>query len=230
MRKNIARHRAPVVKKKSALSKLARTGTRVQRVAAVTAVCGVAVSIGVAGQSSAIDVSSAAMTTPTESPSAAPSAAATPTAKASAAAPASATPTASKPAPAKTEAPAADTRAASSSVKEIPAPAPAVAVDNPDAAKAYAASILGNYGWSSDQMTCLTQLWTKESDWRTSATNPSSLAYGIAQSLPAEKMASTGSDWKTNAQTQIKWGLQYVKDRYGSPCGAWDHETSYNWY
>ena len=64
----------------------------------------------------------------------------------------------------------------------------------------------------------------------TTAENPSSLAYGIAQSLPAEKMDSVGSDWKTNYQTQVKWGLGYIKDRYSSPCGAWAHETSIGWY
>jgi hypothetical protein len=34
-------------------------------------------------------------------------------------------------------------------------------------------------------------------------------------------MASAGADWKTNATTQITWGLGYIKDNYGSPCSAY---------
>ncbi|WP_434617349.1 hypothetical protein [Arthrobacter sp. A5] len=104
------------------------------------------------------------------------------------------------------------------------------AVNDPAGARAYAASVLASFGWGQDQMTCLVPLWTQESDWTTTAENPSSLAYGIAQSLPAEKMDSTGADWKNNYQTQIQWGLDYIQNRYGSPCGAWQHETAMNWY
>ena len=65
---------------------------------------------------------------------------------------------------------------------------------------------------------------------RYSATNPSSGAYGIPQSLPASKMASAGADWQTNPATQIAWGLGYIQGRYGSPCGAWAHSQAHNWY
>ena len=112
-----------------------------------------------------------------------------------------------------------------------PAPAPApVAVNDPAGAQAYAASQLGSYGWAAGQMQCLMKLWTKESDWETTATNPSSGAYGVVQSLPAEKMASAGADYRTNYRTQINWGLEYVKDRYGSPCGALNFHYANNWY
>ena len=104
------------------------------------------------------------------------------------------------------------------------------AVDDPAAAKAYAASILGNYGWSAAEMTALNTLWEKESNWRTTATNASSGAYGIVQSLPAGKMASAGADWQTNYQTQIKWGLNYIKERYGSPSAALGFHLANNWY
>ena len=80
------------------------------------------------------------------------------------------------------------------------------------------------------QFGCLDKLWQKESGWRVRATNPSSGAYGIPQALPAGKMASAGSDWRTNPRTQIIWGLGYINDRYGSPCGAWAHSRSHNWY
>ena len=43
-------------------------------------------------------------------------------------------------------------------------------------------------------------------------------------------MANAGSDWLTNPVTQIRWGLGYIKSRYGSPCGAWSHFRSHNWY
>ena len=90
--------------------------------------------------------------------------------------------------------------------------------------------MLGNYGWSSSQFGCLDSLWMKESGWNAHATNGGSGAYGIPQSLPGSKMASAGSDWQTNPATQIKWGLQYIKDVYGSPCSAWSHSQAVNWY
>ena len=114
---------------------------------------------------------------------------------------------------------------------KAPAPAKApVAIDDPAGAQAYAAAQLGSYGWGPGQMQCLQKLWTKESDWKTTATNASSGAYGVVQSLPASKMASAGADYMTNYRTQINWGLDYVKSRYGSPCGALDFHLSHNWY
>lgn len=107
---------------------------------------------------------------------------------------------------------------------------PGGAVNDPAGAKNYAAARLSAFGWGPDQFQCLVQLWTKESDWLTTATNPSSGAYGIAQALPAGKYASAGSDWLTSYRTQIEWGLGYIANRYGSPCGAWSHEVAMNWY
>jgi hypothetical protein len=43
-------------------------------------------------------------------------------------------------------------------------------------------------------------------------------------------MAAAGPDWQTDAATQIRWGLGYIKSSYGSPCGAWGHEESSGWY
>lgn len=86
------------------------------------------------------------------------------------------------------------------------------------------------YGWTGLQFSCLDRLWTRESRWNYRAQNPSSGAYGIPQALPGSKMASYGSDWRTNPVTQIKWGLSYIKSRYGSPCSAWGHSESYGWY
>ncbi|MEU8763191.1 transglycosylase SLT domain-containing protein [Streptomyces sp. NPDC048659] len=69
-----------------------------------------------------------------------------------------------------------------------------------------------------------------ESGWNHTATNSSSGAYGLVQALPGSKMASAGSDWKTNPATQIKWGLDYMNERYGSPNGAWNFWQSHGWY
>ena len=109
------------------------------------------------------------------------------------------------------------------------APPPGVVVD-PAAAKAYAARAVARRGWGSAQYDCLVRLWTRESSWRADAYNASSGAYGIPQSLPGSKMAAAGADWRTNAATQIEWGLSYIADRYGAPCGAWAHSEAYNWY
>ena len=90
--------------------------------------------------------------------------------------------------------------------------------------------LLQQSGWDSGQYSCLDALWTRESNWNPYAQNSSSGAYGIPQALPGSKMASFGSDWATNPQTQIKWGLSYISLSYGSPCGAWYHSESYGWY
>jgi transglycosylase-like protein with SLT domain len=83
---------------------------------------------------------------------------------------------------------------------------------------------------SSDQFQCFSNIVDHESDWNYQAVNPSSGAYGLFQALPGTKMSSAGSDWQTNPATQIKWGLSYMNDRYGSPCGAWDFWQANNWY
>ena len=103
---------------------------------------------------------------------------------------------------------------------------------DPAGAQAYARSVLGAYGWGDDQFSCLVSLWTGESDWRADALNPWSGAYGIPQSLPAEKMATAGPDWRTNGRTQVDWGLAYIQSSYGSPCSAWNTWQSRNphWY
>jgi cell wall-associated NlpC family hydrolase len=98
-------------------------------------------------------------------------------------------------------------------------------------AQAYALAIIrATPGWGLAQWPYLDMLWNRESGWRVDATNPTSGAYGIPQSLPATKMASAGADWMTNAQTQIRWGLGYIQARYGSPRRAWQHELTFGWY
>lgn len=86
------------------------------------------------------------------------------------------------------------------------------------------------YGWGDDQFGCLVSLWDRESGWNVNSYNPDGGATGIPQALPGEKMAIMGADWQTNPATQIAWGLSYIASSYGTPCGAWDHSQSYNWY
>ncbi|HEX4289578.1 MAG TPA: lytic transglycosylase domain-containing protein [Trebonia sp.] len=93
-----------------------------------------------------------------------------------------------------------------------------------------AKQMLGQFGWSGSQFSCLEPLWERESGWDVTAENPSSGAYGIPQALSGSLMASAGPDWQTDAATQIRWGLTYIQGRYGSPCGAWAHEESDGWY
>lgn len=86
------------------------------------------------------------------------------------------------------------------------------------------------YGWGGEQFSCLDSLWTRESGWNHRATNPSSGAYGIPQALPGSKMSAYGADWQTNPVTQIEWGLAYIRDSYGTPCGAWSAFQAKGWY
>jgi len=93
-----------------------------------------------------------------------------------------------------------------------------------------AEAMLGSFGWSASQFSCLDPLWAHESGWSVSAYNAGSGAFGIPQALPGSRMASAGPDWQTDAATQIRWGLEYIKSTYGSPCGAWAHEEATGWY
>ena len=94
----------------------------------------------------------------------------------------------------------------------------------------YALMMLPNYGWEETEMYPLIKLWDRESGWNPAAHNRGSGAHGIPQALPASKMSSEGSDYYSNGNTQIRWGLNYIKSRYGSPSNAWAHWTSHGWY
>jgi hypothetical protein len=96
--------------------------------------------------------------------------------------------------------------------------------------KEFAYTLVLANSWGRDQYSCLVALWTRESNWRWNAFNSSSGAYGIPQALPGAKMAEMGADWQTNPETQIRWGVNYIKHRYGAPCGAMAHSNKFNWY
>lgn len=95
--------------------------------------------------------------------------------------------------------------------------------------QAYARQLLAKYGWS-DQWNSFDALVMSESGWDYKATNSTSGAYGIPQSLPGSKMSSAGSDWQTSGDTQLRWMMDYVQGRYGDPNKAWAFHQKNNWY
>jgi hypothetical protein len=107
---------------------------------------------------------------------------------------------------------------------------PAAGIPDPASAQAIGYRMVADRGWGVQEFDCLVLLWNRESRWNVFALNPSSGAYGIPQSLPAEKMATAGADWQTNPATQITWGLNYIQARYDTPCAAWAHSEETNWY
>jgi hypothetical protein len=91
-----------------------------------------------------------------------------------------------------------------------------------------ARALLPEFGFSSDEFSCLDALYVSESNWRIDADNPTSSAYGIPQALTS--MHDLPSDYYTSAEAQIRWGLGYIQDAYGTPCSAWSFKQSNNWY
>jgi hypothetical protein len=91
-----------------------------------------------------------------------------------------------------------------------------------------ARALLPEYGFSADQFGCLDSLYVSESDWRTDADNPTSSAYGIPQALTETHDVPPG--YFTDAEVQIRWGLDYIRDSYGTPCNAWAFKQGNNWY
>jgi hypothetical protein len=120
--------------------------------------------------------------------------------------------------------------AASASAQPVPSATASAAPAAAGSPQQIAQAMLASFGWSSGQFSCLDPLWAHESGWSVTAYNAGSGAYGIPQALPGSRMASAGPDWQTNAATQIRWGLEYIKGTYGSPCAAWDHEQATGWY
>jgi hypothetical protein len=93
-----------------------------------------------------------------------------------------------------------------------------------------AKALMPQFGMSSSEFGCLDNIWSQESGWNVHAANPTSSAYGIPQALPGSKMSSAGPNWEDNAETQIRWGLGYIKGRYGSACAAWSYKQGAGWY
>ncbi len=96
--------------------------------------------------------------------------------------------------------------------------------------KTLARALMPQYGMASSEFDCLDNIWSQESGWNVHADNPTSSAYGIPQALPGSKMSSAGPDWHDNPETQIRWGLGYIKARYGTACEAWSFKQGAGWY
>ncbi len=222
------RRRADASAPRTVLKKAAALRSTSQRLAVTAGVLALVVGAGAAGQAAnqTFDASRASESAPQAS--AAATASATPSATPSDALKAAAKPAAGKPAAPKAAPKPAPVKVAAAPKPAAPAkPAP---VNDPAAAQAYAASLLSSFGWGPGEMDSLRILWTRESNWTTTATNVSSGAYGIVQSLPGTKMATEGADWQTNFRTQIRWGLKYIQERYGSPSAALAFHYANNWY
>lgn len=108
--------------------------------------------------------------------------------------------------------------------------APVPGTIQPGTNRALGYQLMTRFGWPASEWPALDALWYRESGWNQLAQNASSGAYGIPQALPATKMATVGPDWRTNPETQIRWGLAYIGVRYGSPQAAWAHSEKFGWY
>lgn len=109
-------------------------------------------------------------------------------------------------------------------------PEPKIRAGSPEGNRSFARKKMSKWGWDEKQFECLVNLWERESNWNHEADNPKSSAFGIPQALPGERMSEIGEDWRTNPETQIKWGLKYISGRYSTPCNAWKHFQNKNWY
>ena len=100
--------------------------------------------------------------------------------------------------------------------------------------KSYALRLYMAEGGNKAGWKCLNELWTMESHWNYKAVGSKTTqghAYGIPQALPATKMNDIGTDWRTNYQTQIRWGLKYLRIHWhGNICKALQHEKRRGWY
>ncbi len=96
--------------------------------------------------------------------------------------------------------------------------------------KDIALRLMPEYGLDQAEFDCLDELWISESDWDASADNPTSTAYGIPQALTGGTHDNLPSDYMTNPVSQIRWGLQYIRDSYGTACSAWEFKQANQWY
>ena len=92
-----------------------------------------------------------------------------------------------------------------------------------------ARAVLPEFDFSESEFSCLDALYVSESDWDMNADNPTSSAYGIPQALTGGTH-DLPADYMTNPVSQIRWGLEYIQDSYGTPCSAWNFKQSHNWY
>lgn len=88
--------------------------------------------------------------------------------------------------------------------------------------------MLPEFGFAASEFSCLDALYVSESDWESDADNPTSSAYGIPQALT--EMHELPAGYRSSATTQIRWGMEYIQDSYGTPCAAWEFKQANDWY
>jgi hypothetical protein len=93
-----------------------------------------------------------------------------------------------------------------------------------------ARAMLADFGFSEAEFGCLDALYMSESGWDPHADNPTSSAYGIPQALTGGTHDDLPADYMTNPASQIRWGLEYIRNSYGTPCSAWEFKQANNWY
>ena len=72
-----------------------------------------------------------------------------------------------------------------------------------------------------DEYKCALELYTKESNWRVEAKNGPH--YGIPQGRSIYLKTASGIQ-------QVKWGISYNLNRYGSMCAAWSFFQENNYH
>lgn len=82
------------------------------------------------------------------------------------------------------------------------------------------------YGWGPDQFGLIDSIIERESGWNPNAVNPDSGAYGIPQILPQAHPDDVG----LGPRGQVKWLLDYIKTRYGTPEEAVAFKDRVGWY
>jgi hypothetical protein len=100
---------------------------------------------------------------------------------------------------------------------------------SPDTSRSYARQTLALRGVDHSEWVCLEKLWTRESNWRHTAQNKTSTAFGIAQFLDAT-WKGVGIEKSRNPYVQIQAGLIYIEKRYKTPCQALAHSDRVGWY
>lgn len=88
---------------------------------------------------------------------------------------------------------------------------------------------LKEYQWGKTQFACLTELWTKESNWRSNAVSKTN-DHGIPQRNMPDHTKQEKLEFLADYEKQITWGLGYIQSRYGSPCQALSFHERRNWY
>lgn len=111
-------------------------------------------------------------------------------------------------------------------VKKVVVKGVKVIYSNPSANVELGRQIADEMGYGG-QFSCIYSIFQRESKWNHLARNRSSGAYGIPQALPGSKM---GIGWENDPAVQIRWGINYMVKRYGSPCGAQQFWEVNHWY